>query len=159
MVAAAHEREPRAVEQVAGRRADEDLARPGERGDARGGVDGESAGLAAGDRDLARVEPGPDRDVEVGDRPDHRAGAAHGAGGAVEQGEEPVAGRAHLAAAEAVELRPDPAVVLEERAAARRGRRAGSSGRGGVDDVGEEDRREHGLVVLVRVGCRTVRRS
>ena len=69
-------------------------------------------------------------------------GTADCAGRPVERGEEAVAGRAHLAAAEAAELAADRRVVLLQQVApAAVAELGGVLGR--VDDVGEEDGGQH----------------
>src|SRR5262249_36641047 len=70
------------------------------------------------------------------DAPDG-GGALEGARGAVEGDQHPVAGRLHLAAAEALELRPQRLERLREQVAPGRVAEARDD-LGGADDVGEE---------------------
>ena len=72
--------------------------------DPGGCMDSDTASVAADDRDLAGVEPGPDLDAERPDRLGHGCSAAHRAARTVEQCQEAVAGRDHLATAEPVQL-------------------------------------------------------
>ena len=86
----------------------------------------------------------PQPEAEWPDGRADRPGGTDGAGGAVERGEEPVAGRVPLLAAEARELPAGESVVLREQisppAVAKLG---GPLGR--ADDVGEEQCCEHAL--------------
>src|ERR1700692_3812031 len=74
------------------------LARPGERRDARGDVDGDALHVVTGDLDLAGMEPTADFNVESTDCLDNGAGTTHGACRAVERGEKPVPKRSHFVA-------------------------------------------------------------
>jgi hypothetical protein len=65
MLAAIDEGEIRAIEEVMGRRAHEDLAGPRECRHSGRRVDGQTTGLTAGDPDFSGMEPSPDRDPEV----------------------------------------------------------------------------------------------
>jgi hypothetical protein len=84
----------------------------------------------------------PDPEAEVLDRGVHRGGAADGPSRRVEDGQEPVPRGRDLAASVHVELSPETLVVLDDQ---------GSPGcvahppenRGRVDDVREQDGREH----------------
>ena len=75
------------------------LARPGERRDTRGDVDGDALHVVADDLDLAGMEATADLNVERTDRLGNGAGATHGTCRAVEGGEESVPKRSHFVAA------------------------------------------------------------
>src|SRR4029453_13456881 len=79
--------------QVAHGPGDEDLARCGLAQDAGGDVDGDPADVVAADLDLAGVEPGPDLEVDVAELLAQGDRAGNGPSGAVEGGQEAVAGR------------------------------------------------------------------
>jgi hypothetical protein len=74
-------------------------------------VDGDPADLGAGDLDLPHMDAGPGVDPDAGETFQDRRRAVHGAGRLVERGEEPVAGRVDLAAAEAFQLLADESVM------------------------------------------------
>src|SRR5438445_2189301 len=93
------------------------LARPGERRDARGDVDGDALHVVAGDLDLASMEATADLNVERTDRLGNGVGTTHGARRAVERGEEPVPKRSHFVAAGAREFPPHCRVMRFEQIA------------------------------------------
>src|SRR5438477_4237938 len=112
MGAAVVEGEPGAGDEILDGLRDEHLARPGERGDPCPGVDGDAADLRPVELTFAGVDTGADLDAQLPDSLAGRERTADGARRPVEGGEEAVARRVHLAAAEAVELAPDRAVVF-----------------------------------------------
>src|SRR5216684_3657404 len=93
------------------------LARPGERRDARGDVDGDALHVVAGDLNLAGMEATADLNVERTDRLGNGAGTTHGTCRAVERGEKPIAKRSHFVAAEAREFPPHRRVMRFEQIA------------------------------------------
>src|SRR5262249_4316775 len=122
----------------------EHLAWSGQRSHAGADDHGDAAELLSDDLALARVQAGPDLEAEVAHRALDRGRAADRADRAVEGREEAVPGRVELAALKAVELRADdPMVTLDE---VRPGPVAQlDSPDRRVDDVREQDRREHGV--------------
>jgi hypothetical protein len=80
-------------------------------------VHGDAADLRAVELALAGMDAGADLDAELPHGLSGRERAADGARRTVEGGEEAVARRVHLPAAEAVELAPDRAVVFAEQLA------------------------------------------
>src|SRR6266446_1366998 len=90
------------------------LARPGERRDARGDVDGDALHVVAGDLDLAGVQTTADLNVQGPDRLGNGARATHGTRRAVEGGEKPVPKRSHFVAAGAREFPPHRRVMRVE---------------------------------------------
>src|SRR4029077_969381 len=149
VLAARLQDQARAVEEVTRRAGEEDLARPGERGHPRCGVDADATGLAADDLDLAGMETDADADPELRDRGIHERPGTDRSRGAVEEGQKAVAGGRHLPPAEAVDRGADPHVVLLQhprpRVVAELLER-----RGGTDDVAEDHRGEHALAELLR---------
>src|SRR5262249_35623017 len=111
------EGEAGAGDEILNRLRDEHLARPGEGGDSRPGVDGDAADLRAVQLALARVDPRSNLHAELPKRVAGRDRTAHGPSGAVEGREKAVAGAVHLAAAEALELAPHGRVVGAEQVA------------------------------------------
>ena len=93
------------------------LARPSERRDARGDVDGDALHVVVGDFDLAGMEATADLNVEPTDRLDNGAGATHGTRGTVEGGKNPVPKRFHFVAAGAREFPPHRRVMRVEQIA------------------------------------------
>ena len=84
-----------------------------------GGVHRDAADVVAAELDLAGVGAGPDLDAERAEGGDDLDGAANGAGGPVEGGDEAVTGRVDLPTAEAGQLASHHGVVgVEERAPA-----------------------------------------
>src|SRR5262249_35983850 len=142
------EREARALEQLAGRARDEDVAGAGERRDARRRVHGDAADLSAGELDLAGVEADPDADAELGDRGVHFRCRAHRPRRAVEEREEAVAGGVDLAAAEAPDHAADPVVVLLHQMGPGAIAEALDS-RGRADDVAEHHGREYAFAEVL----------
>src|SRR2546423_1061407 len=117
VLAALLEGDPGAGDEVAHRARDEHLARPGERRDARAGVDGDPAHLPVRELALARVQPGAELESEAAHTVADRAGGADRARRPVEGGEEAVAGRVHLAAAVAAKLGANRGLVRLEQLA------------------------------------------
>src|SRR5262249_61859438 len=105
---------PGARAAVADRRGDEPLVRLGQRGDAGAGVHRDAGALPPEQLAPPRVQARPDLDPEGLDRVANRHAAADRARRPVERGEEPVAGRVDLPAAEAVKLAADRRVVALE---------------------------------------------
>src|SRR6478736_8398288 len=93
------------------------LARPGERRDAGGDVDGDALHVVAGDLDLTCMEAAADFNVESTDRLDNGAGTTHGTCRAIERGEKPVPKRSHFVAPEAREFPPHRRVMRFEQIA------------------------------------------
>src|SRR2546423_14547095 len=118
VLAALLEGDPGAGDEVAHRARDEHLARPGERRDARAGVDGDSAHLPVRELALARVQPGAELEPEAAHAVADRPRGADRARRPVEGGEEAVAGGVDLAAAEAHELCADGGLVRPSELAA-----------------------------------------
>src|SRR3990172_2584510 len=104
----------RTVEEVASGAGDEHVSGTGERSHARRRVDADAARLSAHDLHPAGGDAAAHADPETRHRRVHRGRRTHGPRGSVEEREEAVAGRADLAAAEAVNRRADPDVVLVE---------------------------------------------
>jgi hypothetical protein len=109
-------------------------------------VNGETSDIVADQFYLASVHPGANREPECGDRLPNRAGAANRAGGAVENGQESIAGRLNLASTEAVELAARLMVVLEEHLAPG-GVAQTPEVRGRVHDIRAEHRGEDPITV------------
>src|SRR5262249_4333298 len=105
------EGEARAGDEILDRLRDEYLARSGERGDPRSGVDCDAADLLPVELALARVDAGADLHAELPDRLAGRDRAADGARRTVEAREEAVASGVDLPAAKALELAPHGGVV------------------------------------------------
>jgi hypothetical protein len=113
----------------------------------------DAADLVADQLALAGVKSSADVDAEVANVVAHRESATDRARGPIESSQEAVSGGVHLAAAKALELPPHqlvvssdevvPVVIAEPR---------GSLGRS--DDVGEENRRQDsiGLVLVMGAG-------
>ena len=94
--------------------------------------------------DLARMEPGADLDAEPANRVADRAGAPDRTRGAVEGGQEAVAGDPDLLATEPLKPVSDKRVVLaQESSPAPVAELGGTLGR--ADDVREEHGREHAV--------------
>jgi hypothetical protein len=92
------------------------------------------------------VDPGTYPHADLLEPVDHRQRGTDRPGGAVERREERVAGRVHLGPAETVELTAHDGPVALERALPA----VVTGGRGPrrrPDDVGEQDRREHPVVL------------
>src|SRR5262249_27959405 len=105
----------RADHQILDGARDEHLVRLGEGRDPGGDVHRDAGELAVDELGLACVEASSDAEAESADRLGDRRGAADPARGAVERGDEAVAGGADLLTAEALELAPHQRVVaLEE---------------------------------------------
>src|SRR4029077_731681 len=109
-------------------------------------MDRDAAGVVAHELDLASVNTGPNRDTVMRDRGTNRPRASNRSRGTVEYGEKCVPSRRNPAPAEAVELQPHLAVVLEEQLA--------PSGiakllqmRSGLHDIGAKDGGEHALSI------------
>ncbi len=90
------ELDSRALEEPTRRRGDQHLARTRQREHPRSRVHRDAAHVIADELDLAGVQADPDLDAERPDGPRHLRGAPGRAGRAVEDGQEPVAGRLHL---------------------------------------------------------------
>src|SRR6185369_10707 len=89
-----------------------DLLGPGHVADARGDVHGHPADVAADELALPGVQAGADLDAQAADRGDDGARAAQGVGRrALERGDVAVADGLDLAAAVALDLAADRAVV------------------------------------------------
>jgi len=95
------------------------------------------------------VNPGPDRNAQIGDRLTHCLGASNRSGGTVERSEKPVAGRLDLTASKPIQLEPCPLVVLQKQLAPG-GIAKPPELRGRVHNVGEEHGREHAVAVCRR---------
>ena len=143
------ELEPGPVEQVPGRRGHEDLTGTGQRRDPRGGVDGDPARVATrhgrprpcADQPGSRCRGARTASVIAAAQRTARAALSNSA-------RNPSPGRHDLAASEAVELGAQQVVVVEQDAPPRGVAEAGESRRR-IDDVGEQDRRQRPLVLLV----------
>ena len=122
----------------------EDFAGSRDRRDARSDVYGQAADIPHLVLDLPHVEAAPDLEAELADRVPDRVGAGERAGGAVEDDEESVARRLHLAAGEPLEPAPDDGVMAVEEGVPRLVAHTRSALRR-ADDVGEEDRCERAL--------------
>ena len=138
-----------ALEQVARRGRHEDLIRLGERHDPSGGVDGEAASFGADELDLAGMDADADGQPERADRADHRNATADGSSRPIEHGQEPVAGRRHLATAVRVERVPQHPVVVDQQVTPG-GVADAMEGRRRVDDVREQDRGQDRLTGPLR---------
>src|ERR1700726_3111049 len=90
------------------------FARPGERRDARGEVNGDALHIVARDLDLASMEASADLNVESTDRIDNGAGTTHGTCRAVERGKKAISERPHFVAPEAREFPPHRRVMRFE---------------------------------------------
>ena len=112
---------------------------------ARRDVDGDAADVVAHHLALARVDARADADALLLGGVEDRARAADRARRAVEGGEEAVAGRLHLAAAEALERARARSRSWRSSSSRQRWSPSSAAVLGGVDDVGEEHRREHAL--------------
>ena len=144
VAAAVAEAQRRAQHELLDRARDEDLARPGQPGDAGAEVHRDPGQVAARTAALAGVDAGTQLESQRPDGVAHARGPADRAAGAVEDDEEAVAGALDLVAAGERELaaedrvvlgqQPRPALVAE-----------GGGVRRGVDDVGEDDRGEDRL--------------
>ena len=108
------EREAGPGKQKLRRGRDEHLAWHRNARDACGFMDGEAPYVVAYELDFARVNPGPDRNAQIGDRLTHCLGASNRSGGTVEGSEKAIAGRLDLAPSKPVQLEPCPLVVLQE---------------------------------------------
>jgi hypothetical protein len=123
----------------------EDLAGLGERRDPRDLVDRHAAHPVARHFDLADVDADPHLQAVRCDRRADRRRALQRPGGAVEHGENAVAGGVDLTAPEQLELAAHALVVQGERLPP--GPLAdGHRLRGGADEVGHEERRQHPVV-------------
>jgi hypothetical protein len=111
------ERQLGSFEQFAGRGRDEDLARPGDCGDPRRGVDCQSARVARDDIDFAGMGTCPDAQAEVLDDSVHGSRTQNGSGGGVEHRHEAVTGRRDFAPVMLVKEPPQPGVVLDDQRA------------------------------------------
>ena len=140
------EAEAGARNQVSDRLRDQDLGRGRKRRDPRADIHGDPSDLAADRLDLARVHPAAYLEPEVSNRFADRLCAPDAARGAVERGEEPVAGRVDLGPAEPAEERSNGAVMtFDEIAPAAVAELRGLRRR--PDDVGEHHGREHAVEV------------
>jgi len=113
-----------AGDQVANGPGDEHLAGGGLGHDPGGDVDGDPAEVAVAQLDLAGVEPGPDGHVDVADLVAEGDRAGDRPAGAVEAGQEPVAGRLDDAAAPLLDQAASQVVVDLEQLPPAGGRRA-----------------------------------
>src|SRR5712691_1020689 len=117
MQTAVAEAQARASDEVAHRARHQRLAGFGHRGDARGDMHGNAADIVAFQLDLAGVESAAHADPKRLHHFGYRRGAAHGAGGAVEGGEKPVAEVFHFMPAKPRELLAHGFVMsIEQRA-------------------------------------------
>src|SRR5829696_1979284 len=131
-----------AGDQVADGPGDEDLPGGGLAEDAGGDVDGDPADVVAADFDLAGVQAGADLEVDVAELLAEADRAGDGPPGAVEGGQEAVAGRLdHPPAPLLDQAAADVVVDLEQVPPAAVAELAGPLGRG--HDVGEQDRGQH----------------
>ena len=132
------EGEPGTGDEVANGLRDEDLARPGLRGDPGTDRDSDSRDLSVEQLALARMDPGADLEAELLDVVTDRDRAPDGSCRPVEACEEPVARGVELAAVEPRQSRAHTAVMLADEAGPgtiAQLRRTGSRS----DQVGEED--------------------
>src|SRR4029077_2706225 len=107
-------------------------------------VDGHPTNVVAAELALARVQPGPHVKAQGPDPVPDRAGALDCAGGAVEGGEEAVAQRLDLTAAEPIELAARELVVAFDQLSPTPVPCLGGA-LGRVNDVGEHHRRKHSV--------------
>ena len=143
-LAAVLEAETRSGGEVANGVRHDELGSAGGRHDAGRGRHGDSADLGPDLLDLADVQAGPDFDAECPHGLDCVECAGRGLGRSVEDREEPVAGRVHLAAAVAPQRRANDAVMLlDEVAPTPVTELSGKLGR--TDDVREQDGGEEAL--------------
>ena len=77
-------------------------------------MDGEASYVVAQELDLASVNPGANRDAEVGDRGTNLPGASNCSGGTIEHGEKSIPGSLNLAPSKAVEGEPNLTIMLKE---------------------------------------------
>ena len=115
---------------------------PGERRDSRADVDRHAPNVVADELDLAGVETRPDLQAEGPERIRQGQRAADGAGRAVEDGQEPVAGGADLASGVARQLIAYPGVMSVEHVGPGGVGELGGA-LGGAHDVREQHGREH----------------
>jgi hypothetical protein len=109
-----------------------------ERRDPSCGVDGDSSHVASGAFDLPEVDPAPDPEIQLSDRPADGVGAGERASRSVEQDEEAVAGGVNLLSTITANLTAHLLMVpLEKFAPAMVAEIDGVLG--GSYDVGEED--------------------
>src|SRR5262245_52456462 len=104
--------------------------------------------MPAGDLHLARVDADAHADSEVRHRGIHQLGSAYRLGSAVEEREEAIASRVDLAAAETVDRGSDPHVMRVQHPCPSVVADPLENGRR-VDDVTEENGREHALAQLL----------
>src|SRR5205807_4013564 len=112
MRAAILEHDPRAGHQVFDGARGEDFTGTRQSSDPRADVYRKAADVVAHPLALTGMNPGPDFEAGLAETIADRDGAAHGAGGPIERGEESVAGRADLLPAEIRELAPNQRVML-----------------------------------------------
>ena len=86
---------------------------PPSRHDPRGRVNGETLDVTANELDLTCVDPHPNRQTHLARGARHRRTATYGPRGAVENREETVTSRFHLAPAKDVELVAETGVVAQ----------------------------------------------
>ena len=131
-----------ASDQILDRAGDEDVLGAPDVRDTRSNMNGDPAHVVFRQLDLARVHADAHRDLEPAQLIANGAGAVDRPGGSVECGQEAVAQRLHFPAAISGELAPDGRVMRLEKV---------TPGLialcvralGGIDDVGEDHRREH----------------
>src|SRR5712664_4118844 len=128
----------------------EHLARARIGGDARTCVDGDPRDLAVDELALACVKSGSDLDPERSNCFGDRTGATDRACRAIEGRQKTVTNGVHLAAACPAQLTANERVVLLEQLAPTRVAELGHL-RSRADDVGEHNRREHAIRLLLDV--------
>src|SRR6478736_8537232 len=137
VLAASGKAEARPGDEVDDDARNEHLASPGRCCHTRGDVYGDAADVVVAQLDLARVHTRPHLETQSPQHVADRRGASDRAGGSVEPGEEAVARRVDLTAAEALELAPDVGIVPAEQLFPSPVAELDRSLRG-VDDVGEQ---------------------